>query len=68
MLRKITAAFAVCAALFTGCTAQDKAEEAMALLKKVTEHGANRWSAVYDLEKFSVEVCFNEDFSKSYAY
>lgn len=44
------------------------AEEAMELLEYVTPHGANRWSAVYDLEKFSVEVCFNEDFSESYAY
>lgn len=44
------------------------AEEAMALLEKVTPHGNNRWSAVYDLEKFSVDVCFNEDFSNVYSY
>lgn len=42
--------------------------EAMGLLEAVTPHGYSRWSAVYDLEKFSVEVCFDEDFSKPYAY
>ena len=49
-------------------TSRMTVEEAMALLEYVTPHGANRWSAVYDLERFSVEVCFNEDFSESYVY
>lgn len=44
------------------------AEEAMELLKFVTPHGYSRWSAVYDLENFSVDVCFNEDFSNVYSY
>ena len=41
-------------------------EEAMGVLKFVSRD--TRWSAVYDLEKFSVEICFNGDYSKSYTF
>ena len=41
-------------------------EEAMDLLKLVTR--GNRWSAVYDLDNFSVDICFNNDFENIYSY
>lgn len=41
-------------------------EEAMGVLKFVSRD--TRWSAVYDLEKFSVDICFNGDYSKTYSY
>lgn len=41
-------------------------EEAIALLKSV--YNMTRWSAVYDLENFSVDVCFNVDFATTYSF
>ena len=40
--------------------------EAMGVLEAVNQD--TRWSAVYDLEKFTVTVCFNADYSVSYSY
>lgn len=41
-------------------------QESMSLLDEV--HQRTRWSAVYNLDKFSVDVCFNEDYSKCFSY
>lgn len=41
-------------------------EEAMGVLEAVNRD--TRWSAVYDLEKFTVTVCFGADYSVSYSY
>ena len=41
-------------------------EDAMGVLKFVNQ--GTCWSAVYDLEKFSVDVCFNADYTKVYSY
>ena len=41
-------------------------DEAMGVLEAVNQD--TRWSAVYDLEKFTVDVCFNGDYSKVYSY
>lgn len=41
-------------------------EDAMAVLEAVNQD--TRWSAVYDLEKFSVEVCFMANYDVSYRY
>ena len=41
-------------------------EEAMAVLELVNRQ--TRWSAVYNLEKFSVDVCFNADYSNTINY
>ena len=38
-------------------------EEAMAVLELVNRQ--TRWSAVYNLEKFPVDVCFNADYSNT---
>lgn len=43
-------------------------EEAMSLLADVAQSGNVDWSAVYNLENFSVEVCFFEDYSQTYHY
>lgn len=40
------------------------ADEAMELLDSV--HQMTRWSAVYNLEKLSVDVCFNENYDKKW--
>ncbi|MBO4807981.1 MAG: linear amide C-N hydrolase [Lachnospiraceae bacterium] len=40
------------------------AGDAMAVLKLVNRQ--TRWSAVYNLEEFSVDVCFNADYSNTY--
>ena len=40
--------------------------EAMGVLSEVSQW--TRWSAVYDLEKFTVDICFGEDYSKTYSY
>lgn len=40
--------------------------EAMGVLEAVNHD--TRWSAVYDLEKFTVDVCFSGDYSKTYSY
>ena len=44
--------------------------EAMDLLETVNKGTLQdaHWSAVYNLEQFSVDVCFNEDYSKVYSY
>lgn len=42
------------------------AQEAMALLEDV--HQRTRWSAVYYLDNFSVDICFNEDYSNIFSY
>lgn len=41
-----------------------KKERAMELLNSV--HQMTRWSAVYNLEKLSVDVCFNENYDKKW--
>ena len=41
-------------------------EDAMATLEMVSRQ--TRWSAVYNLEDFSVDVCFNEDYDNIYTY
>ena len=41
-------------------------DEAMGVLGKVSQYTS--WSAVYDLEKFTVDICFSEDYSKTYSY
>ena len=41
-------------------------EDAMGVLEAVNQD--TRWSAVYDLEKFTVDICFNADYSVSYSY
>ena len=41
-------------------------DEAMEVLEAVNQD--TRWSAVYDLEKFTVDVCFSADYSKVYTY
>lgn len=43
-------------------------EEAMNLLEAAAQHSGLRWSAVYNLDKFSVDACFDYDFSKNYTY
>lgn len=40
------------------------ADEAMELLNSV--HQMTRWSAVYNLEKLSIDVCFNENYDKKW--
>ena len=40
--------------------------DAMSVLGEVSQW--TRWSAVYDLEKFTVDICFSEDYSKTYSY
>lgn len=42
------------------------AEEAMNILHDVYQ--GTRWSAVYDLEKFSVTICFNGKYDESVSY
>ena len=42
-------------------------EEAMGVLKFAKQSGTH-WSAVYDLEKFSVDVCFNIDYDHTYSF
>lgn len=42
------------------------ADEAMELLKSVKQ--STRWSAVYNLEKFSVDICFNDDYENVISY
>ena len=42
-------------------------EEAMGVLKYAKQSGTH-WSAVYDLEKFSVDVCFNIDYDHTYSF
>ena len=41
-------------------------EDAMATLELVSRQ--TRWSAIYNLEDFSVNVCFNEDYENTYTY
>ena len=41
-------------------------EDAMATLDLVSRQ--TRWSAVYNLEEFSVDVCFNEDYENVFTY
>lgn len=41
-------------------------EEAMDLLKSV--YNMTRWSAVYNLENFTVDVCFNVDMKTTYSF
>lgn len=41
-------------------------DEAMGVLSDVSQY--TRWSAVYNLEKFTVDICFSEDYSKTYSY
>ena len=41
-------------------------DEAMAVLEAV--YHDTRWSAVYDLENFSVEVCFKGNYEATYSY
>ena len=41
-------------------------DEAMGVLEVVNQD--TRWSAVYDLEKFTVDICFSGDYSKVYSY
>ncbi len=40
--------------------------EAMSVLKTVSSE--TQWSAVYDLESFSLKVCFNMDFGNTFSY
>jgi hypothetical protein len=42
------------------------AKEAMEALESVSR--MTRWSAVYDLDNFDVEICFQEDFENCYSY
>lgn len=41
------------------------AEEAMGVLDEVAQ--STRWSAVYYLENFRVDICFNEDYSNVFS-
>ncbi len=41
-------------------------KEAMEVLESVSR--MTRWSAVYDLENFDVEICFQENFKNSYSF
>lgn len=43
-------------------------QDAMELLKYVSQPGKTDWSAVYDLDNFSVNVCFAENYEKSYTF
>lgn len=43
-------------------------EEAMQLLDDVSQPDWTRWSAVYDLDNFTVDVCVNEEYDKVYTY
>lgn len=43
-------------------------EECMNLLKDVSQTGSCQWSAVYNLNEFSVDICFNEDYDNVYSY
>ncbi len=40
--------------------------EAMEILSSVSRD--TQWSAIYDLESFSVDICFNMDFDKTHSY
>ncbi|MBQ4312426.1 MAG: linear amide C-N hydrolase [Oscillospiraceae bacterium] len=42
--------------------------DAMALLAEVMQKGSTCWSAVYDLDSFTVEVCFNGDYEHKYTF
>ena len=41
-------------------------EEAMGVLEEVNQ--GTQWSAVYNLDKFTVDICFDADYSKTYSY
>lgn len=40
--------------------------EAMAILEKVKSNRSTEWSCIYNLEKFTVNVCVDTDYSKVY--
>lgn len=43
-------------------------EEAMQLLDDVSQPDWTRWSAVYDLDGFAVDVCVNEEYDRVYCF
>ena len=43
-------------------------DDAMELLETVMQKSATRWSAVYDLDGFSVKACFNGDYENEYEF
>ena len=43
-------------------------EEAMNALGTVKDQLGTRWSAVYDLDNFNTEVCFNADYENKYEF
>ncbi len=42
--------------------------EAMSLLSMLKQLGYSRWSAVYNLDKISLDVCFDSDFETTYSF
>ena len=46
----------------------DCTDDAMQLLETVKQKDATRWSAVYDLDDFTAEVCFNADYENRYEF
>ncbi|MCR5338307.1 MAG: hypothetical protein K6E75_07095 [Lachnospiraceae bacterium] len=43
-------------------------EEAMNLLSMLKQLGYSRWSAVYNLDQGSLDVCFDSDFETTYSF
>lgn len=43
-------------------------KDAMELLETVMQKSATRWSAVYDLDSFTVEACFNSNYDNKYEF
>ncbi|MBQ5310638.1 MAG: linear amide C-N hydrolase [Oscillospiraceae bacterium] len=43
-------------------------DDAMSLLADVMQKGGTRWSAVYDLDSFTVEACFNGNYENRYTF
>lgn len=43
-------------------------EDAMEVLKAVSSKEGTRWSAIYDLDDFEVEACFNADYENKYEF
>ena len=41
-------------------------QEAMGVLEEVSQ--GTQWSAVYNLDKFTVDICFDADYSTTYSY
>ena len=43
-------------------------DDAMGVLGVVSDSKYTRWSAVYNLDKYSLEVCFNTDYDNKYSF